>query len=403
MLTLIAFNVYYGKFKLKNKKFKQYKKLKSLLDGKYYKGYPLHLVLGSYLGMMTWKPSISLFIGYVLLNVKNFKFPKSAKKIYTFSTKRDDYLTLIKAYFSDAMPEYARIENNKKEKFLGMGASSYALIKGFVFTNKIKCAFIERLKLIVALSIAFKIIDELEKQEIQCEKYIAFNSSYLFESFLSYYFRNRGIKTYSFQHGMYFNYINGTPYDVINYENVCADELLVWGEYSKKEIAPLIPKSSVCSIFGYPASKMPVTTQSTFLDKVLVLLPRDIYIENSYALLEYLKNYKLEYIVRPHPSVASEIIKFINSQEKFFLDTNSVLTETLTQFKYSAVISFNSTAVFEASLCNQSVFLFVTDDGEFKNPGFNEFSLNSDFIAELDDQETKIKSGSFFSPVSKVL
>ena len=136
--------------------------------------------------------------------------------------------------------------------------------------------------MILALSIAFKIIDELEKQDIQCEKYIAFNSSYLVESFLTYYFRNRGIKTYSLQHGMYFNYINDTPYDVINFENVCADKLLVWGEYSKKEITPLMPKSSDCAVFGYPDSKFPVISSQVSSDKILVLLPRDIYLDKTF-------------------------------------------------------------------------------------------------------------------------
>jgi hypothetical protein len=388
---------------LKKNKFKQYKKLKGLLDGKCYRGYPLHLVLGSYLGVMIWNPSFAFFFRCILLNIKNYKFPYSSKSIHTFSIKREDYTALILAYFPEAKMQYVGIDNNTQQRLTGVFPSIIALIRGFTFSMKIKCTFVDRLKLIIALSIAFKIIDELEKQEIQCEKYIAFNSSYFVESFLSYYFRNRGVETYSLQHGMYFNFINSTPYDVINYENVCADVLLLWGEYSQKEVTSLLPVSSSSDVFGYPDSKFPVLLESSFLNKILVLLPREIYIEKSYVLLEYLKKYELEYIVRPHPSVSLAINEVINAQENFDLDRNAVLIETLTQFKYRAVISFNSTAVFEAALFNQNVFIFATDEDEFQNPGFDEFNLNSDFMVELENQIDLIKSDLFFSKGSNIL
>jgi hypothetical protein len=386
---------------MKNKKYKEYKKLKGLLEGKSYKGYPLHLVLGSYLGMMIWKPSLSRFIRYILLNVKNFKFPNSEKTINTFSVKRDDYLDLIKAYFPDSKPQYLRVDNgNKQEKpVLSAFMSITAFVRSCIFASTIKCSLKERLKLIVALSIAFKVIDELEKQNIQCEKYIAFNSSYLIESFLCYYFRKRGVKTYSLQHGMYFNYINDTPFDVINFENICANELLVWGEYSKKEIELLIPKSSSCMVFGYPKSRFPTVLSPAPMDKVLVLLPRNIYLDNTFLLLEYLKKYDLQYIVRPHPSVAAEVKQVVEPQKNFELDTNAILSETLAKFKYKAVISFNSTAVFEAALCEQNVFLFTTDKDEFRNPGFREFDLDSNFADELDKNINRIGSR-FFSRVT---
>lgn len=382
---------------MKNIKFSEYKKLKALLEGSYYKGFPLHLVLGSYLAIMTWKPSLVQFMGYILLNAKCLKFPYSGKNIYTYSTKREDYLELINAYFPDAQVQYVRIDNSKQEMLSGFMASIIALIRGFIFVIKIQCTLKERLKLIVALSIAFKIIDELEKLDIQCDKYIAFNSSYLIESFLSWYFRKRGVKTYSLQHGMYFNYYNVIPMDVINFENVCAEKLLTWGEYSMNEIAPLMPKSSSCLVFGYPESKFPNLLLQSASDKILILLPREIYLDKISLLLEYLKKYDLQYIVRPHPSVEVEVKKTIELQENFELDTNTLLSQTLTQFKYSAVISFNSTAVFEASLYDQHLLLFVTDTSEFENPGFKEFNLSSDLMDELKNNNLFLHEVDFFS------
>jgi hypothetical protein len=387
------------RIKMKNEKFKEYCILKNLLDGEQYKKYPLHLVLGSYFGLMVWKPSIRLFINFILLNVKNFKFPNSEKEIYTFSTKRDAYSDLIYGYFPGAKPQYVRVSNSKKELILGCLSSVFTLIKAFFFTIKIKCSIKERLKLIIGVSIAFKIIDELEKQTIQCEKYVAFNSSYLMESFISYYFRNRNIKTCSLQHGMYFQYKGDTPFDVINYENVCADELLLWGEYSNQQVSKFLPASSTCSVYGYPIEKISKRNKS---DSILVLLPRDIYLNESMQLLEYLSNFNENYIVRAHPSILKNIEGINLHKKNIFLDINKTIKETLCSHQYKVVIGFNSTSIFEAILYEQKVLLFKTNSQEFDSSGFSEISVNSDLDECIENVNNSINSRYYFEDLGKL-
>lgn len=386
---------------MKNKKFNEYKKLKGILEGYYYKGYPLHLVLGSYLGIMTWKPTLKQFISYILLNAKKLKIFSSGKNIYTYSTEREDYLELIRAYFPNAQPQNVRIDNGVKDRIQGFFFSILVLFRSFVFTIGIRCALKEKIKLIIALSIAFKIIDELEKFEIECEKYIALNSSYLVESFISYYFRKRGVKTYSLQHGMYFNYINDIPFDVINFENVCAEKLLVWGPFSLKEIESVVPESSKCVLFGYPDSRYPTKIPEKSVDEILVLLPRDIYLEDVKVLLLYLKNYPFKYIVRPHPSIYESVSNIIFKNGRFSLDTNPTMSSTLSMCLYTAVITFNSTAVFEASLYKQNVYIFKSSNSEFLNPGFNEFSIYDDLALVLNNNKS-LTSDEFFAPNSSL-
>lgn len=375
-----------------NEKYNSYKGLKALLDGHAYKNYPLNLVLGSYLGMMTWKPSFSLYFQYIFLNIRKFSFPISQPVIYTYSTNRNDYTSLIKGYFPDANLQYVRVENSKREMLLGCFSSFFYLFTALFYSFKVKCCMQDRLKLIVALSLGFKVIDELEKKVIKCDKYIAFNSSYLIESFLSYYFRLRGIKTYSLQHGMYFNYCDETPYDVINFENVCAEKLLVWGRFSLNEIKQIVPQSTECFLFGYPDSQYPTKPPESKVEEVLVLLPRDIYLDDVKVLLEYLKKYSFNYVIRPHPSISKYVSSVILNEAQFGLDTNSILSTTLSKYLYSAVIAFNSTAVFEASLYSQNVFLFKSSKTEFINPGFNDFNINDNLIEILSKKNSLIKN-----------
>ena len=376
-----------------NSEYNKYKKIKSFLSNKTYKKYPLHLVLGSYIGMLVWKPTKMLYLRYFLLNPYNLVNIESKNLLITYSTKRDEYIELMKGYFANETPQYVRVENSKLDIIRGFPNSVYALLKSAYFIKDIKCDFKERLILLCVVSIAFKVIDKLEKEEINCSKYIAFNSSYLIEAFLSFYFRNRGIPTYSLQHGIYFEYINSIPFDIMNYENVCADKLLVWGEYSKQQIAPFLPDTSESIVYGYPNSQSKVKNNT---DSILVMLPRYIYLNESLQLLKYLNDYENHYIIRPHPSVKEALSEYFENNKNITLDKNPTIKETLLDNQFKAVIGFNSTSVFEASLFKQNVLLFKTANQEFSNPGFKEFDISSDLYEVLKNSEQGVCSNHFF-------
>ncbi len=347
--------------------------------------------------MMTWKPSGFVYINYLFLNVNFFNFPSSQSVINTCSTSREGYISLIKGYFPDADLQCVRLVNSKWEFFLGVPHSIYYFLKAVLFSVNIRCSIGERVKLVVALSLGFKVIDKLEQQVIECDKYIAFNSSYLLESFLSYYFRLRNVDTYSLQHGMYFSYCNEIPYDVINYENVCAEKLLVWGRYSINEIQDKIPLSSRCLLFGYPESYYPKDLTQKKSEKILVLLPRDIYLSDIRVLLEYLGECQFNFLIRPHPSVAEEVEVLISTKDNFRLDKSPLLHSTLKSELFKGVIAFNSTAVFEAKLYNQKVLMFKSSSTEFINPGFVEFCIGED-LADVLVKESSLVKDDFFVP-----
>ncbi|MFA0087029.1 hypothetical protein [Vibrio sp. 10N.261.51.F12] len=381
---------------IENKKYNRYKELKNKLFFFDYKDYPLDLVLGSYLARMVWQPSIRLFVSYFLFNVKDFPNLNSGDTILTYSTKRNDYYELMSRFFPNIIPQYVRIESTGNGKVNNLFESIRATFRATVFLRNVKCKINDKIILVLGVSLAFKVIDEIEKKDIKCKRYIAFNSSYLIESFLSYYFRKRKIQTYSLQHGIYFDYINEKPIDVINYENVCANEIIMWGEYSKREVENIIPSSSRCKVYGYPVEDIPERMVSK---AILVLLPRKIYLKECVELIEYLKKFDEEYIVRSHPSIISNMQEMELYKNNISIDNNSSLKETLLKYRYRAVIGFNSTALFEASLYKQKVLLFKTDNQEFRNPGFKEIDINSSLSECVCDIGDKVGSEYFFKKI----
>lgn len=354
-------------------KYNCYMKIKSDLKGLYYKGYPLDFVLGSYIAMMVWKPSYKIFRSYIFFNASRIPDIESRKVIYTLSTKRDDYLGLYSGYFKDLDYQYVRVRNRKVDFFLTFFSSIYFLIKAFFYVGKNGSGFLDKFYLSISVSLAYKIINELERRDIKCKKYVAFNSSYLIESFLSFYFRNRGVDTYSLQHGMYCQYSRDKELDVINYENICAAEFLAWGQYTKEQIEPMAPSHTKISVFGYP--KPTVNPDRIQDERILVLLPRDIYWADSKRLMKFLVGKEQTYLIRSHPSIKNKTSVF--SSENIFFDENETLSKTMRESKFKAVISFNSTAIFEAYLFEQNVIFFNSQSKEFENPGFQEISLKS--------------------------
>ena len=177
---------------------------------------------------------------------------------------------------------------------------------------------------------------------------------------------------------MYFKYKNDIPMDVINYENVCAENLICWGDYTINEIRNEIP-NDVSIIKGkYPYSLATYNKRPT-CEKVLLLLPRNVYKPEIKQLLEIIKLSSLKYIVRPHPTIHKYITKLLNKIPTAKLDIQYELSETLSDYEYKFCISFNTTAMFEAALYEQKIIqyksnndeLFIENVPSFKN--LNEF------------------------------
>lgn len=366
--------------------YSNYIRLKSKLRGRQYRGYPLDQVLGSYIATLVWKPSTKVWIKFLLINTNTLRLPVSSELLLTYTTERSDYRDLMSGYFPKVRPHNVAIQFSLWASLRDVIISFYYFFKSLLFLRHIGGGVKDRLILATVMSVGFKIINKLERNDFKCRQYVAFNSSYLVESFVSWYFRKRGIETFSIQHAMYYSYAGDPPFDVINFENVCAESLLTWGEFSKNEISEYLPETSSSVLYGVPLSRFPRVVAPTFSQKILVVLPRDLFLTSVFNLLHYLSSYDYEYLIRPHPSITEAVHPIILSNEGFELDSNRLLTHTLGQYRFRGVIGFNSSAIFEAALYGQSTYVFDAPDNEIRRHPFPTFSTESDLSGILQIQ-----------------
>ena len=369
--------------------YESYKNLKSVLVNHHYKTYPLDMVLGSYLALLIWHPSIKFILNQLTLNFSSALKLDSSRLIITYSIHRNDYMSLINGYFPNMKAQNVECGNTVKERLLGLPIILLSIIKASKLLSKTSVSWKDRIKLIFFVSIAIRIVDKLEKSNLQCERYVAFNSSYMVESFLSFYFKKRGVPTYSLQHGMYHRYENAIPIDVINYENCCADTLLLWGEYSRDEISRLVPNSVCLKVVGNPLVNKNTVDEKNISSEIYVFLPRVLYDEEIRELLGLIKeDVSNEFIIRPHPTVNDLLMANIDDSLKHIsIDRGGSPLELIKKNKFKAVVAFNSTTFFDAIYFDQKT-LYFNANPEINISDFLFFTSHGDFVKILDSDIT---------------
>lgn len=369
--------------------YKKYKTVKEATKHLRYRGYPIASVIGSYVAGKVWREKWSLKneLFRILLQPQFNLLCDSKKVLVTYRIDRQDYLDLLKLYTGDKITAQKLDEPNYVNfTFHNLLSSFFYTIKAFSLLLIYRVNIRSFTFIFSNVVFALRVIDYLEKRKWACKSYFAFNSSHGLESFLSYYFRKKGIKTYSFQHAAYYKYENIIPKDIINYENVCANTLLVWGSYTCEIIEEFLPANTKCLIYGYPGVTSEVIAEKKKKDdRILVALPRKIYFEESVKLLESLASTKHKFLIRPHPSIR-ESVEILLSNKKFKnfeIDLTASLKCQLRRFKFCAVISFNSTVLFQSILFGQNVILYRTTKNEFTISGLSEVREKDDLDKEL--------------------
>ncbi|MCW2290217.1 hypothetical protein M2262_000267 [Pseudomonas sp. BIGb0408] len=222
---------------------------------------------------------------------------------------------------------------------------------------------VERFYIFSALCYTIKHMKAIERYGIteRITSLVSYNSANIPECFLVSACRQRGIRTYSLQHGLYHRYRNESPIDIINYENVTAQTLLVWSEFCRAEIDAFHRDRGQAADFeiqvaGYinPPHQQPVAIErsSSAGPHILCLLPGKRYVADSVKLLSELaelpENYQLT--IRLHPLLAGNAALIEALPARATLDDSSTLTQTLATQRYDLAVGFNTTSLFEVTL-----------------------------------------------------
>jgi hypothetical protein len=108
------------------------------------------------------------------------------------------------------------------------------------------------------------------------------------------FFRKRGTKSYSIQHGLHcssLDYLTYVPYDIVNVENLQSDYILAWGSFTREALIKEGQSAKQYLLVGSPkySDVDKIVMKQTTFKSCIVCLARDIYIEGNLKLLEIAK------------------------------------------------------------------------------------------------------------------
>lgn len=277
----------------------------------------------------------------------------------------------------------------------------YAALK---ISRTCKQPLIEKFFIFAALCQAIKHVKAIEKHGIldQITSLVSYNSANIPECFLSNACRQHGIKTYSLQHGLYHRYRNERPIDIINYENITAQKLLVWSEFCRSEIVEFHRERGKAPDFeilvaGYisPLEQRTAAREASHGGRknILCLLPGKRYIKDCVILLDTLNQLPEDYdvIVRLHPLLADNAEIRNALPRTSILDANQSLTQTLLHRRYDVAVGFNTTSLFEAMLFDIPCALYRAPSLNLEAKGIPSFSTAAELI-ELDHSVTSTQA-----------
>lgn len=348
--------------------YNRYKDLLSKLDYTY-RGYNIGCLIPGYLTCMFTDDAVTgrdVFKGfYEGVKFTNLSQVLRTEKstVITYLINRKDYGDLaesVRKTYPDS--DVTCLETLDKVGYSPFGISYIShLLKAFriIFSRSVKESFTTKLYLVAILTNLFNQVKYLDK--VLCppnvKKYICFNSAYKEESLLTLYFKKHKVETISLQHGVFCDFKQMVPFDIINMDNLIADKLMCWGQST---IDYLKTK-------GFDESRFILAGNSKYKDaeighvdqsfsKCLVLLGRSVYIPSNDKLLALLMEFnrkhgnKILFYLKKHPFVVDSEHKAFASitDNLFFVGREHSVQEVLRSDLVDFTIAVNTTAYYES-------------------------------------------------------
>jgi hypothetical protein len=343
-----------------NTLFEKYVKAKDKLTLNY-DGYQLEKIIAVELialiygkQQFTWRNLINLF------STKKITIPQNQSRLYSIGDyNRQDYYNLLSYVRNSDKKESDLIDLSLIKKSRTFNIKNIITSFKHVFKADIKLSFLSKVSLSCSMTYSLNTIELLEKNETnQVEYFCSFCSHLSGEAELDYYFQKRNVHTYTLQHGLWFVF-DKPPIDAIAYDNVIANSLLCWGEYTRDEFIKYGIHKHRLIVAGYPREHealKPATELAISKLKVLVLFSRKLFHTNNLSLIKLLSqastDLSLDIHFKLHPSLPLVEYQQLATQHGFQMAPLGGISELICSEMYDCTISYNSTAYYDSYISN---------------------------------------------------
>jgi len=325
----------------------------------------------------------------IKLLIQKWDIPEklNVKCLFIQSMDREDYNKFTNIIFHTIElddKDFLLIQKKKKLNFdfLSIGYSDIRNIWNSLETKNI----VEKIYIVLNI-LQVKSIDKYLKG-YNLKLLIAHADMQPVENYMVQYFKEKGIKTVTLQHGLYIDYSKYPNINEVNYKNVVSDYFLSWGEETKE----LIEKyHSNCKVLlcGNPTEKEMAYKSKDFFT---VVFDQELFKEYNKKLIhiaqELSRKINLKILLKPHPR---NNLNDYDLDKDLFIDNGSLNNSAF-------VLGHTTTMMFQLMRSGIPVFKYQTDipSNKFNNDLI--FSNINELMLKLEkkDQIDYIKEGKYY-------
>ncbi|MGY5449833.1 glycosyltransferase family 2 protein [Agarivorans sp. MS3-6] len=264
--------------------------------------------------------------------------------------RRDDYRNLFHSISSQCFGDKIHVEDFiTRSSIMNLDASDF--LKNNYGLMKYFRSYESDLKICLAIRFIYYCYIVSKVAHFSVKVLVTFSDMQPIDYLSTLYFKGRGVKTVTLQHGLYVEYKDIDTVNIVNYINQPSDYFLAWGDNTKKLIERYNCNSQV-KICGKPNIRRATTSHSK---TILIIFDQEVFSEKNIEMYNIVSGFSLghdfDVFVKFHPH------NNIAAYEKKLKNLNS----TNNVYGHSIVIGHTSSLLFELHAIGQLVFQYKTN------------------------------------------
>lgn len=324
-----------------------------------------------------------------------YQIPKKNNSAILFirSLERNDYSELSDTIIKSCGEKNIEVASIYQKKAINFNKDAYLFLKkhlDLLDQLEIKSDLDRQCCFVLLMTYGF-ILENYKN--VKAKALVCFSDMQPIESLFSIYFKSRGIKTVTLQHGLYVYYKDYKTINSINYLSQSSDYFLSWGRNTSTLIKHSNPEAEIF-ICGKPNIRKTKENQLTGNKTTLVVLDQPIFRKQNFELIEIAfnisKRIESDIFFKFHPG--------INGDEKnLYFKKYPKIKEQEDINKPEYILGHTSTLIFEALALGKKVFQYQTNIPSIQIDESLKFKCADSLLFAINNYKNKNYSEDYFS------